>query len=97
MRNPTTAEAVGMPISTPFATARYVPVADGQRTGPELPRWRRAIGLCPTMSDAELLTKGALLQSDSWVHEALFGITPESGFLRHAPAHPRRLFACVSD
>ena len=54
---------------------------------PELARSRPEVGLCPKLSDAELITLAVI--------QALLGFTSETRFLRHAAAHLRHLFPYV--
>jgi Transposase DDE domain len=70
-----------------FVTALYVAVDDALRTHPHLRRWRPRVGLCPKISDAELLTLAVLA--------ALWGFTSETRFLRHAKVHLTALFPYV--
>jgi Transposase DDE domain len=70
-----------------FVTALYVTIDDALRTRPELRRWRPKVGLCPKISDAELLTLAVL--------QALLGFTSETRFLRHARTHLVHLFPYV--
>lgn len=70
-----------------FVTALYVTVDDALRTRRELRRWRPRVGLCPKISDAELLTLAVL--------QALLGFTSEARFLRHAKDHLVHLFPYV--
>ena len=70
-----------------LATALYVKIDDELKMRPELARSRPEIGLCPKLSDAELLTLAVI--------QALLGFTSETRFLRHASAHLRHLFPYV--
>ena len=70
-----------------LATALYVKIDDELKMRPELGRPRPEIGLCPKLSDAELLTLAVI--------QALLGFSSETRFLRHASAHLRHLFAYV--
>ena len=70
-----------------LATALYVRIDDALKTRPELTRCRPEIGLCPKLSDAELLTLAVI--------QALLGFSSETRFLRHASAHLCHLFPYV--
>ena len=70
-----------------LATALYVRIDDALKMHPELGRPRPEIGLCPKLSDAELLTLAVI--------QALLGFSSETRFLRHASAHLRHLFPYV--
>ncbi len=67
-----------------LATALYVRIDDALKMHPELGRPRPEIGLCPKLSDAELLVLAVI--------QALLGFSSETRFLRHASAHLRHLF-----
>jgi hypothetical protein len=67
-----------------LATALYVRIDDELKMRPELARPRPEIGLCPRLSDAELLTLAVI--------HALLGFSSETRFLRHASVHLRHLF-----
>jgi hypothetical protein len=67
-----------------LATAVYVKTDDLLKASPYLARWRRAAGIAPKLSDAELVTLAVM--------QALLGYTPESRWLRHARAHLGHLF-----
>ena len=67
-----------------LATALYVKIDDELKIRPELARRRPKIGLCPKLSDAELLTLAVI--------QALLGFSSETRFLRHASTHLRHLF-----
>ena len=67
-----------------LATARQVKIDDELKVRPELARSRPEVGLCPKLSDAELITLAVI--------QALLGFTSETRFLRHAAAHLRHLF-----
>ncbi len=70
-----------------LATALYVKIDDALKMRPELARYRPEVGLCPRLSDAELITLAVI--------QALLGFTSETRFLRHASAHLRGLFPYV--
>jgi hypothetical protein len=70
-----------------LATALYVRIDDELKMHAELGRARPEIGLCPKLSDAELLTLCVI--------QALLGFTSETRFLRHAAVHLRHLFPYV--
>ena len=70
-----------------LATAIYVKIDDELKIRPELGRYRPQVGLCPKLSDAELLTLAVI--------QALLGFSSETRFLRHAAAHLRHLFPYV--
>jgi len=67
-----------------LATALYVKIDDELKMHPELARYRPEVGLCPKLSDAELLTLAVI--------QALLGFSSETRFLRHAAAHLGHLF-----
>lgn len=67
-----------------LATALYVKIDDELKMRPELARSRPEVGLCPKLSDAELLCLAVI--------QALLGFSSETRFLRHASAHLRHLF-----
>jgi hypothetical protein len=62
-----------------LATALYVKIDDSLRADPSLGRWRPAVGICPKLTDAELLTLCVL--------QALGGFVSDARFLRHARVH----------
>ena len=62
-----------------LATALYVKIDDSLKTDPRLARRRPAVGICPKLSDAELLTLCVL--------QALGGFVSDVRFLRHARVH----------
>ncbi|MDA8357623.1 MAG: IS982 family transposase [Actinomycetota bacterium] len=70
-----------------LATALYVKIDDALKMCPELRRPRPEIGLCPKLSDAELLTLCVI--------QALLGFSSETRFLGHASEHLRHLFPYV--
>ena len=61
-----------------LATALYVKIDDELKMRPELGRARPEVGLCPKLSDAELITLAVI--------QALLGFTSKTRFLRHAAA-----------
>lgn len=67
-----------------LATALYVSIDDELTIRPELARPRPEVGLCPRLSDTELLPLAAI--------QALLGLISETWFLRHASAHLRHRF-----
>jgi hypothetical protein len=67
-----------------LATALYVTIDDLLKTAPYLAPWRPAVGIAPTLTDAELVTLAVL--------QALLGFTSEARWLRHARAHLGHLF-----
>jgi len=67
-----------------LATALYARIDDELKASPWLAPWRPAIGITPTLSDAELLTLAVM--------SALLGFTSERRWLRHANRHLRHLF-----
>ena len=62
-----------------LATALYVKIDDALKDNPGLAPRRPAVGICPKLSDAELLTLCVL--------QALGGFVSDARFLRHARAH----------
>jgi len=68
-------------------TALYVRIDDELKIGPELQRFRPAVGLAPKRTDAELMTLAVV--------QALLGFTSETRFLRHASVHLRHLCPCL--
>jgi hypothetical protein len=62
-----------------LATALYVKIDDALKDNPGLAPWRPVVGICPKLSDAELLTLCVL--------QALGGFVSDARFLRHARAH----------
>ena len=62
-----------------LATALYVKIDDSLKADPRLGRWRPAVGICPKLTDAELLTLCVL--------QALGGFVSDARFLRHARVH----------
>jgi hypothetical protein len=67
-----------------LATALYVRIDDWLKTEPHRAPWRPAVGLCPQISDAELVTLAVL--------QALLGFVSEARWLRFARAHLAHLF-----
>ena len=62
-----------------LATALYVKIDDALKDNPGLAPRRPVVGICPKLSDAELLTLCVL--------QALGGFVSDARFLRHARAH----------
>ena len=67
-----------------LATALYVKIDDALKSSPELAPWRPAVGIAPTLSDAELVTLAVM--------SALLGYTSERRWLRRADRDFRHLF-----
>lgn len=67
-----------------LATALYARIDDELKASPWLAPWRPAIGIAPTLSDAELITLAVM--------SALLGFTSERRWLRHARRDLRHLF-----
>jgi DDE family transposase len=67
-----------------LATALYVRTDDLLKESPQLAPWRPETGICPRLSDAELVTLAVM--------QALLGCTSEARWLRHARAHLAHLF-----
>ncbi|MFF3059398.1 IS982 family transposase [Streptomyces sp. NPDC057909] len=67
-----------------LATALYVKIDDALKAFPELAPWRPAVGIAPTLSDAELVTLSVM--------SALLGCTSERRWLRGAGRDFRHLF-----
>jgi hypothetical protein len=67
-----------------LATALYVKIDDAVKLDPRLARRRPPVGICPRLSDAELLTLCVL--------QALGGFVSEARFIRHARVHLAHLF-----
>lgn len=67
-----------------LATALYVKIDDLLKAAPDLAPRRPAIGITPTLTDAELVTLAVI--------QALRGFTSESRWLRFARAHMTHLF-----
>ena len=67
-----------------LATAFYVKIDDAVKASPQLAPERPAVGIKPTLSDAELVTLAVL--------SALLGYTSERRWLRRAKRDFRHLF-----
>ncbi|MEV7394630.1 IS982 family transposase [Streptomyces sp. NPDC091215] len=67
-----------------LATALYVRIDDTLKASPRLAPWRPAVGIPPTLSDAELVTVAVM--------SALLGYTSERRWLRRAGRDFRHLF-----
>ena len=67
-----------------LATALYVRTDDLLKESPQLAPWRPAAGICPQLTDAELVTLAVM--------QALLGFTSEARWLRYARAHLAHLF-----
>jgi 2-oxo-4-hydroxy-4-carboxy--5-ureidoimidazoline (OHCU) decarboxylase len=67
-----------------LATALYATTGDILREHPDLAPRRPPVGITPHLSDAELVTLATM--------QAILGSASEAERLRHARAHPRRLF-----
>ena len=67
-----------------LATALYVRIDDALKEDPRLSRWRPEVGICPKLSDAELLTLSAI--------QAFLGFCSERRFLRFAKGQLGGLF-----
>ncbi|MEU2834704.1 IS982 family transposase [Streptomyces lavendulae] len=67
-----------------LATALYVRIDDQLKASPHLAPWRPAVGIAPTLSDAELVTLAVM--------SALLGYTSERRWLRRANRDFPRLF-----
>ena len=67
-----------------LATALYVRTDDLLKESPQLAPWRPEAGICPQLSDAELITLAVM--------QALLGFTSEARWVRYAHAHLRHLF-----
>ncbi|WP_033355030.1 IS982 family transposase [Kitasatospora aureofaciens] len=67
-----------------LATALYAKIDDALKASPNLAPWRPAIGITPTLSDAELVTLAVM--------SALLGFTSERRWLRRARRDFRHLF-----
>jgi hypothetical protein len=70
-----------------LATALYARTDDLLKAAPERAPWRPAIGICPRISDAELLTLAVM--------QALLGYVSEARWLRFARSQLRHLFPCL--
>jgi len=62
-----------------LATELYVRTDDLLKTAPERVPWRPVTGICPSISDAELITLAVM--------QALLGYVSEARWLRHARKH----------
>src|SRR5947209_1164638 len=74
-----------------LATALYVKIDDALKDNPGLAPWRPAVGICPKLSDAELLTLCVLQALGGFVSDARFLRQPLPVVLGAAPApdlHP---------
>jgi hypothetical protein len=67
-----------------LATELYVRTDDLLKTAPERMPWRPVSGICPSISDAELITLAVM--------QALLGYVSEARWLRHARKHLASLF-----
>ncbi|WP_280702982.1 IS982 family transposase [Kitasatospora sp. GP82] len=67
-----------------LATAPYVRIADELKASPHLAPWHPAVGIAPTLSDAELVTLAVM--------SVLLGYTSERRWLRRAAREFRHLF-----
>jgi hypothetical protein len=67
-----------------LATALYVRIDDLLKCCPERAPWRPVIGICPQISDAELVTLAVM--------QALLGFVSEARWLRYARKSLRGLF-----
>ncbi|GGU43038.1 hypothetical protein GCM10010289_74820 [Streptomyces violascens] len=67
-----------------LATALYVRTDDELKASPHLAPWRPAVGIAPTLSDAELVTLAVM--------SALLGFASERRWLRRADRDFRHLF-----
>jgi hypothetical protein len=67
-----------------LATALYVTTDDLLKDSPQLAPCRPEVGICPKLSDAELVTLAVM--------QALLGFTSEARWLRYARAELRHLF-----
>jgi hypothetical protein len=67
-----------------LATALYVRTDDLLKESPQLAPWRPEAGICPQLSDAELVTLAVM--------QAMLGFTSEARWVRYAHAHLRHLF-----
>ena len=70
-----------------LATALYARTDDLLKAAPERAPWRPGIGICPQISDAELVTLAVM--------QALPGFVSEARWLRHARRSLRGLFPCL--
>jgi Transposase DDE domain len=67
-----------------LATALYVRCDDLLKESPQLAPWRPGAGICPQLTDAELVTLAVL--------QALLGFTSEARWVRYARVHLAHLF-----
>jgi hypothetical protein len=67
-----------------LATALYARTDDLLKAAPERAPWRPAAGICPQITDAELVTLAVM--------QALLGFASEARWLRYARRHLRHLF-----
>jgi hypothetical protein len=67
-----------------LATALYARTDDLLKAAPQRAPWRPAIGICPRITDAELVTLAVM--------QALLGFVSEARWLRYAHAHLGHLF-----
>lgn len=67
-----------------LATALYARTDDLLKASPQYAPWRPAIGICPRISDAELVTLAVM--------QALLGFVSETRWLRYARKHLTGLF-----
>jgi DDE family transposase len=70
-----------------LATALYARTDDLLKACPEQAPWRPSVGICPRISDAELVTLAVM--------QALLGFVSEARWLRFAGKHLRHLFPCL--
>jgi hypothetical protein len=70
-----------------LATALYARTDDLLKATPERAPWRPMIGICPRISDAELITLAVM--------QALLGFVSEARWLRFARGQLRHLFPCL--
>jgi hypothetical protein len=67
-----------------LATAQYVRTDDLLKESPQLAPYRPEVGICPQLSDAELVSLAVM--------QALAGFTSEARWVRYVHAHLRHLF-----
>jgi hypothetical protein len=70
-----------------LAAELYVRTDDLLKTAPERAPWRPAAGICPSVSDAEMVTLAVM--------QALLGYVSGARWLRHARKHRTGLFPCL--
>src|SRR5246127_1948181 len=70
-----------------LATALYVRTDDLLKESPQLAPWRPETGICPQLSDAELVTLAVM--------QALLGFVSEARWLRFARKCLKGLFPCL--